>query len=70
MLKEGLTVAIVDGGDAMVHFSVEHRRKGTVDCAISRAPLDAKLYQRTEDDEALLLNSTAASGVIRITGAR
>jgi hypothetical protein len=68
MLKEGLTAAIVDGGDAMVHFSVEPRRKKMVDCAISRAPLDAKLYQTTEDDEALLPSSTAASGVVRIAG--
>jgi hypothetical protein len=66
MLKEGLMAAIVDGGDAVVHFSVEHRRKGTVDCAISRAPLDAKFYQRNEDDEALLLSSTAAPGVAGI----
>jgi hypothetical protein len=70
MLEVGLTTAIVDGGDAMVHFSVEHRRKETVDCAISRAPLAAKLYQTTEDDEALLPSSTAASGVVRIAGAR
>jgi hypothetical protein len=29
MLKEGSTVAIVDGGDAIIRFSVRYRRKGT-----------------------------------------
>jgi hypothetical protein len=29
MLREGSTAAIVDDGDAIAHFSVDYRRKGT-----------------------------------------
>jgi hypothetical protein len=61
---------IDDGGDQVVVVPLAFRRKETVDCVIPRAPLDAKLYQRNEDDEALLLSSTAGSRVVAIAGAR
>jgi hypothetical protein len=52
-----------DGGDAMVDISLAEPRKGTVKLLHHRASLDVWLYQMIEDIEALLLSSTADSGV-------
>jgi hypothetical protein len=64
MLPVRSSGSIEDGDDQGVAVLLANLRKGTVDCVTSRAPLDAKLHQRYEDDEALLLSSTAGSEVV------
>jgi hypothetical protein len=62
--------SMVDGEDATVDISFAEPRKGTVKLLHHRAPLDVWLYQMIEDVEALLLSSTAGSGVVWSGGAR
>jgi hypothetical protein len=60
---------IGDRGVAAVAIFLAVLRKGTAEFALLRAPLDAPIYQMDEDIEALLLSSTAGSGVVGIAGA-
>jgi hypothetical protein len=59
-----------DGDDAAIAISLSVPQKGTAKLLLLRAPLDVWLYQMIEDVKVLLLRSTAASGMVRIAGAR
>jgi hypothetical protein len=61
---------IEDRGGEAVSISLAELRKGTVDCVTPRAPLDAKLYQEDEDDEAHLLDLAVGSGMVGNGGTR
>jgi hypothetical protein len=63
----GLLLGSMEVGiNAAVAISSAEPRKGTVKLLLLRAPLDVWLYQMIEDVEALLLSSTASSGVVGI----
>jgi hypothetical protein len=70
MLPGGSSVLFEDGDDQLVAVPLADLRKGTVDCVITRAPLDAILYQGNEDGEALLLGQSVGSGVVGNGGTR
>jgi hypothetical protein len=59
---------MVVGGECMVNFSDEHRRKGTAQCALLRAPLAAWLPVDDLLDEALPLDLSMDSRVNSING--
>jgi hypothetical protein len=67
LMLPGWSPAWIGGeGDEVVAVFPAELRKGTANCFLPRAPLDARLHQADEDVEALLLSSTASSGVVGI----
>jgi hypothetical protein len=56
--------SIEDGGVAVAAISLAAPRKGTVKFPLHRDPFVLWLHQMTEGVEALLLSSTADSGVV------
>jgi hypothetical protein len=66
MLASWSLESIVVGSDEAVAIFPAVQRKGMAEFALLRAPLDVPIYQVNEDDEGLLLSSTAAPGVAGI----
>ena len=58
-----------DGEDTAVAISLAVLRKGTAKFSLLRASRDLRLHQTNKDTEAILLSSTAGSGVVGIAGA-